>query len=149
MSSLTRAINFASPWGWAAAAVCLAVFATLIFIALGGIGFRFDPFKTTEKRAERAEARAVFAEADAGARAQEVLGADDTTRRVETVLGHSRQAAAVAADFTTQARAAPDADETLSPERSARLHGADERLCDIRPALCHAVAAAPADARDR
>lgn len=149
MKALTRTFNFASPWGGVLALAALIVFGWLIFVALGGVGFRFDPFNSAEKRAERAETRAVTAEIDAGARAQEAAGAKDTTRRVEAALTQVRQADAIAADFTSQARAAHDANQPLDSDRADRIRLADERLCDTRPAVCDADAPASRDARYR
>jgi hypothetical protein len=145
----TRTFNFASPWGWALSGLALIAFLWLVVVALGGLGFRFDPLDLTRRRADRAEDRAVLATLDAGARAREVAGERDPTRRVEATRDQVRQAQVVAADFITQARAAPDANQPLDADRLDRLRRADERLCRIRPAVCPADAAPAGDARDR
>ncbi|PZU74143.1 MAG: hypothetical protein DI531_08195 [Brevundimonas sp.] len=146
---ITRTFNFATPWGWALSGLALIAFIWLIVGALGGLGFRFDPLDLARKRADRAEDQAVVATINAGARSREVAGERDTTRRVETARARIHQAEAIAADFTTQARAAPDANHPLDPDRLARLRLADERLCQAHPAVCPADAAPAGDARDR
>jgi len=146
--SSTRLINFATPWGWLAAAVALVTIAALAIFALGGLGFRFDPLNTVERRADRAEQAAAIATVDGGARAQEVIGARDTVVRVEVALDQQHQAAAIAADFATQAREAPNANEPLDPGRLGRLAASDQRLCALSPDVCPNDAAAPRDAGD-
>lgn len=149
MKTLTRTFNFASPWGWVLAVLALLTFGWLVVVALGGVGFRFDPFNALERRADAAETRAATATIDAGARAQEAAGAHDTTAKVERTLDQVRRAETIAADLSTQARAAPDANQDLDPDRRARLRSEYERLCDARPAVCPPDPAAPRDARDR
>ena len=146
MKTLTRTFNFASPWGWGLAVLALLAFGWLVIVALGGFGFRFDPFNAAERRADAAETRAVTATIDAGARAQEAAGARDTTVKVERTLDQVRRAETIAVDLTTQARAAPDANQDLDPDRRARLRNEYDRLCAARPAVCPPDPAAPGDA---
>lgn len=145
----TRTINFASPWGWALGVLAALALGWLVITVLGGLGFRFDPFNTTEKRLETAQTRAVTATIAASARAQEAAGARDTTLKVEHTLNQVRRAETIAAELTTQARAATNANEEVDPDRRARLRSEHERLCDARPAVCPPDPAAQGDASDR
>lgn len=145
----TRTINFASPWGWVLSLLAVLALGWLAITVLGGLGFRFDPFNTTEKRLETAQTTAVKATIAAGARAQEAAGARDTTLKVEHTLGQVRRAETIAAELTTQAKAALNANEDLDPDRRARLRSEHERLCDARPAVCPPDPAAQGDASDR
>jgi len=149
MKTLTRTFNFASPWGWALGILAVLALAWLAIAVLGGLGFRFDPFNTAEKRLETAQTTAVTATIAAGARAQEAAGARETTLKVEHTLGQVRRAETIAAELTTQARAAPNANEDLDPDRRARLRSEHERLCNARPAVCAPDPAAQGDAGDR
>lgn len=146
---LTRTLNFASPWGWALGILTLLALGWLAIVILGGLGFRFDPFNTAEKRLETAQATAVTATIAAGARAQEATGARDTMQKVERTLDQVRRVETIAIDLTTQARAAPYANQDLDPDRRARLRSEYERLCAARAAVCPPNPAAPGDARDR
>lgn len=122
------------------AVLCLIVAAVLV---LQDLGFRFDPFRTAERRAARAEAVAATARADAAARGFEVDGARATVRMVQQ--GADIQAAAdrIATRYATEARATADAPLPPDPDRSRRIRDADRGLCDLRPASCAARAAAP------
>lgn len=146
---LTRTINFASPWGWTLGVLAVLALGWLAITVLGGLGFRFDPFNTTEKRLETAQTTAVTATIAAGARAQEAVGARYTTLKVEHTLNQVRRAETIAAELTTQARAATNANEEVDPDRRARLRSEHERLCDARPAVCPPDPAAQGDASDR
>jgi len=149
MKTLTRTFNFASPWGWALGLLAILALGWLAIAVLGGLGFRFDPFNTAEKRLETAQTTAVTATMAAGARAQEAVGARDTTLKGEHTLDQVRHAETIAAELTTQARAAPNANEDLDPDRRARLRNEYKRLCAARPAVCPPDPAAPGDAGDR
>ena len=149
MKRFLATFNFTSPFGLVVCLVGLLLIGWAVIALLGGFGFRFDPFNSTEKRADAAETRAVTATIDAGARAQEAAGARDTTVKVERTLDQVRRAETIAVDLTTQARAAPDANQDLDPDRRARLRNEYERLCEARPAVCPPDPAAPRDARDR
>nr|WP_316629673.1 hypothetical protein [uncultured Brevundimonas sp.] len=149
MKAMTRTFNFASPWGWAVSALALIAFLWLVIVAFGGLGFRFDPLDLTRKRADRAEDQAVVAMTNAAARAREVAGERDTTRRVETARSNVRQVETIAAESIIQARAAPDANQPLDPDRLVRLRHADDRLCQARPVVCDPQGAAARDAGDR
>lgn len=144
----SRLINFATPWGWAMTALALLAFGWLCVVALGGIGFRFDPFNTMEKRAVSAEHQAATAAIEASARGHEAAGAVDTTARVERTLNAMHQAHAVSVNSNILAREAPDAMQPLDPGQRGRLAAADQRLCAIDPTVCDPDAAAPGNAGD-
>ena len=140
----TELARFLGPWGWVAVAVAAIV---VIFVVAGALGFRWDPWNLTEKRAVKAEATAVVAKADAGARRVEVAGAAETQRHTEAALSRISAARAVAARHEAIARTAPDANLPLDSDRARRLHDLDRGLCDAAPDLDGCAAATPA-ARD-
>lgn len=143
-----RLLNFATPWGWALAGLALLAFGGLCVVALGGVGFRFDPFNLMEKRVVSAEGQAATSAIVASARSHEAAGARDTTARVERALDTIRQADAVAADSNILAREAPDAIQPLDPGQRDRLAAADQRLCAIDPTVCDPDPAASGNAGD-
>ena len=136
MKALTRTFNFATPFGGALSIALMIGFALLTIAALKGFGFRFDPFNQAEARADRAEQTAAHAGSDASARGIEAAGAADTTTRVEVVLQQAGAAQRILTPFTSDAKAAPDANAPLDPARAARLRDVDEQLCAVRPSLC-------------
>lgn len=140
---LTRTFNFATPFGGVLVFLALAAF---VWLSIYALGFRFDPFDTAAKRIDRLERQVVTHQIDAAARTIEVAGERDTAQRVDAAHRQIRHAETIAAEITAQARTAPDADEPLSPDRSARLRRADQRLCETRPAVCAPDAAAPGHA---
>lgn len=137
-----RTLNFASPVG---RVILLVAAVGLAVLVLGAIGFRFDPFDSLQKRADRAEAAAVAANADAAARRIESAGAADTVQRIDRITVQIRAADAIAHQSALSAQDAPDAKHPVDPARLARLRHADQQLCDLRPGIC---ADAPAAARD-
>lgn len=137
-----RALNFASPVG---RVILLVAAVGLAVLVLGAIGFRFDPFDSLQKRADRAEASAVAANTDAAARRIESAGAADTVQRIDRITVQIRAAEAIAHQSALSAQDAPDAKHPVDPARLARLRHADQQLCDLRPGIC---ADAPAAARD-
>lgn len=141
MKALTRTFNFASPIG---VILRLVLAVGLALLALGAIGFRFDPFDSLQKRAERAEASAAAANTDAAARRIESAGAADTVQRIDRITVQIRAADAIAHQSALSAQDAPDAKYPVDPARLARLRHADQQLCDLRPGTC---ADAPAAAR--
>ncbi|MNJ42948.1 hypothetical protein D3C77_379320 [compost metagenome] len=151
MKALARTFNFATPAGGLVSAGLLFAFLALIIFALGGAGFRFDPFNSAERRADQAEASAAAATTDAAARQIEAAGARDTTTRVEVALQQAAAAEQAAFSLTSDARIAIDAKDPLDPDRSRRLRDVDDQLCAIRPAICAGAgdAAAPGNAGDR
>ncbi|MBK1970816.1 hypothetical protein JIX58_03405 [Brevundimonas diminuta] len=132
-----RTLNFASPVGL----IILLVCAVGLILALGAVGFRFDPFDSLQKRADRAEASAAAANTDAAARRIESAGAADTVRRIDRITVQIRAADAIAHQSALSAQDAPDAKHPVDPARLARLRHADQQLCDLRPGICPDVAA--------
>ncbi|MFS0720744.1 hypothetical protein [Brevundimonas phoenicis] len=141
MDALTRTFNFATPFGLFLR-ILLAI--GLALLVLGAIGFRFDPFDSLQKRADRAEASAAAANTDAAARRIELAGAADTVRRIDRITVQIRAADAIAHQSALSAQDAPDAKHPVDPARLARLRHADQQLCDLRPGIC---TDAPAAAR--
>jgi len=139
-----------TPVHWILMAVAVIAFAIVSIQILGGLGFRWDPFNSAERRADVAEGKAAVATADAGARSAEASGARDTTRLVERGATDRAAADAIAHDFALQREA--QADETIPlPDDGAALRDAWQRLCDLRPAVCagHGDAGAARDAGKR
>jgi hypothetical protein len=143
MKALTRTFNFASPFGGVVSALAFLAFAALVLFALNGVGFRFDPFNSAERRATRAEATASEATTDAAARQIEAAGAADTTTRVEVVLQQAAAAEQAAFSLTSDARIAIDAKDPIDPDRVRRLRDVDQQLCAIRPVACGSGDPAP------
>ena len=137
-----RTLNFASPVGL----IILLVCAVGLILALGAVGFRFDPFDSLQKRADRAEASAAAANTDAAARRIESAGAADTVRRIDRITVQIRAADAIAHQSALSAQDAPDAKHPVDPARLARLRHADQQLCDLRPVICADAAATARDA---
>lgn len=149
MKALTRTFNFASPFGGLLAAAVFIIFAVVLIMAAGGLGFRFDPLGSTARRADQAEATAVAAASDAAARGIEAAGERDTAARVEVVVRQVAAADRAAFSLTSDARIAIDAKDPLDPARVRRLRDFDEQLCNARPAICPDHPSAPLDAGDR
>ncbi|MBX3477817.1 MAG: hypothetical protein KF910_09420 [Brevundimonas sp.] len=135
-------LNLLTPWGWAVAAAAGVV----LFAAVAGLaGFRWDPLRLTERRLAQSRTELAAARADLSARRHEQAAeAGQRARQAE----HARKTTAattlsVAAE--TQARSAPDADQTLDPDRADRLGRLDDGLCRLAPDLegCSAPAGGP------
>lgn len=141
----TRPIGPLAPLGWLLALIAVVV---VFSVVANGLGFRWDPFNVAERRAERAESRAVAAEDNAAARTLESEGRADQLERVETVHRQIIEVQTVTAEAVAAARSAPDADTPLDPDRAARLRGHDRELCGLAPAL-GGCTATPAAADDR
>lgn len=127
-----------TPLGWLA--VGGAVLAA-IAIVLGGLGFRWDPFELDRRRADRAEAAATIARAQAVARAAEAAGQAGQVSRLDAALTATRRLDAATHRSTLQARDADDADLPLAPDRRDRLRAHDDELCGIAPDLGGCAAA--------
>lgn len=127
VSELTR---FLGPAGWLVVGVVVFVAA---LIAMGALGFRFDPFDFAERRADRAEGVATHAQSDASARHIEAAGADDTRVRTEAAQNRISDARAVAAAHSQEV---PDEDPLLDPAAFDRLRRVDEQLCAISGVVC-------------
>lgn len=138
-----RTLNFASPVG---RVILLVAAVGLAVLVLGAIGFRFDPFDSLQKRADRAEAAAVAANTDAAARRIESAGAADTVQRIDRITVQIRAADAIAHQSALSAQDASDAKHPVDPARLARLRHADQQLCDLRPGICADASAAARDA---
>lgn len=132
-------VNALTPWGWAAAGLLALVF---LVLTAGALGFRWDPFRLTERRLERTRADLAVARSDLSARRIEQAAETGQRARLDT---HHRQTTAVAAltaAAETQARSAPDADQPLDADRTRRLHDLDRGLCELAADL-QGCAAAP------
>lgn len=121
-----------TPLGWLAATLAgLAMTAML----LGGLGFRWDPFDLTRRRADRAEAAADRARSQAAARAAEAEGQAGQVARLDAAHTLARRTEAATIPVLLEARTAHDADLPLSPDRLDRLRAHDDELCRIAPDL--------------
>lgn len=117
-----------------------------LVLALGALGFRFDPFDWTAKRAAAAEATAEVRADDAQARGEEVaaerelaIAVDARQRTIDRIEDKTH-----ALDLATAADTAVD--QALPPSLAARLREHDDFLCELRPAVCAASAPAGGDA---
>lgn len=134
-----------TPLGWLTLIlVCVATLGLL----LGSLGFRWDPFDLAQRRAERAEAAADLARAEATARAAEAEGQSGQVARLDAAHTIIRRTEAATTPILLEARTAHDADLPLSPDRLDRLRAHDDELCRITPDL-GGCTAAPDPARDR
>lgn len=131
-----RTFNFRSPVGIAVSSIIGLLAVLAVFMVLDGLGFRFDPFDLSAKRLARAEQLRDQAQQDATARRIEAAGTVETLRRVEKVTIQIRAAEQIAFQSATAASEAPDANTPVDPARLDRLRLADDRLCQLRPAIC-------------
>jgi hypothetical protein len=148
LGALKRTFNFDTPAGGIVAAVFLVLFISMVLLAAGGLGFRFDPFDSAARRADQAQATASAATADASARGIEAAGERDTSTRVDVVVRQVAAADRAVFSLTSDARIAIDAKDPLDPDRVRRLRGVDQQLCAARPAICADDPAPPGDAGD-
>lgn len=139
MSAAGTVIRALTPVG--RGALLLVAVILLVFVA-GRLGVRWDPFGLDERRLERAQARAVVAEAETAARSLEVEGARDQQDRLDNHHRTVRAAETAVAAAIQQSGAADDASVPLDPARADRLHAHDRELCRIVPDL-DGCAAAP------
>lgn len=121
-----------TPLGWLA--MILAALAVLA-VTLGGLGFRWDPFDLTRRRADRAEAAADLARSDAAARAAEAEGQAGQVARLDAAHTITRRTQAATTPILLEARTAHDAHLPLSSDRLDRLRAHDDELCRIAPDL--------------
>jgi hypothetical protein len=133
-----------TPVGWLA--TILAALAVLA-VTLGGLGFRWDPFDLTRRRADRAEAAVDLARSEAAARAAEAKGQAGQVARLDAAHTLARRTEAATIPVLLEARTAHDADLPLSPDRLDRLRAHDDELCRITPDL-GGCSGAPDPARD-
>ncbi|WP_406851493.1 hypothetical protein WEU32_07715 [Brevundimonas sp. BH3] len=131
-----RTFNFRSPVGIVLTVLAGILLLIIAFVALDGLGFRFDPFDLSAKRLARAEQQRDQAQQDATARRIEAAGTVETLRRVEQVTIQIRAAEQIAFQSATAAAEAPDANTPVDTSRLDRLRLADERMCQLRPAIC-------------
>ena len=117
----------------------------LLGIAGRGLGLRWDPFGFQQRRVERAEARAAWAETDVAARRAEVAGQAAQAIHLETHHRHILAVERATVAAVTQARSAEDANDLLDPVRADRLRAHDRELCRLAPDL-DGCAAAPGPA---
>lgn len=148
MDALRRTFNFDSPAGGVISLVFLAAIVGLIVFAMTGLGFRFDPFDNTARRADTAEAAAAAATTDASARGIEAAGERDTSTRVDVVVHQIAAADRAVFSLTSDARIAIDAKDPLDPDRARRLRDVDLQLCAARPAICLDYSPTALDAGD-
>ena len=120
-----------------AVAACMAV----ALLVLGATGWRWDPLRLDQRRADRAEAQAAAAASDAAARGLEAEGEAALRRRGQSRAQTSIAVAASTAIALDHARTADDADTPLEPGRAVRLRRHDDELCRLAP---HLVGCAPA-----
>lgn len=133
--------------GWA----IIACFGVILFVGAGlarpsFLGFKFDPFGMDRRKIENLTTERDYARSDASARSLEVEGMVEQQARIEAAANRAARAAAIAAQATTEARSAPDANIPLDPSRADRLHAVDRELCALSPASCAGPAAAPGPA---
>ena len=126
------------PLGWIAGLVAAVVTVALV---LGGLGFRWDPFDLSRRRAEKAEAASVHARADAAARSAEARAQAAQVARLDVALQITRSLDRATAQSIQEARTADDADLPLSIDRADRLRDHDRELCRIAPHLVGCAAA--------
>ena len=117
-----------TPLGWLAAAL---VIVSLALLVLGGLGFRWDPFDLDRRRAERAEASAVLAQRTAAARTAEAEAQAGQVARLDGTLNTLRRTDAATTRSIVDAQEAPDADQSLTPDRRDRLRAHDRELCRL------------------
>lgn len=140
-ASFLRALT---PLGWLAAGIASLMTVALV---LAGLGFRWDPFDLSRRRAERAEASAGQARADAAARSAEAEGQTGQVARLDAALVTARRLDTVTTRSTLEAKEADDADQPLADDRRDRLRAHDDELCRLAPEL--GGCAAPADPAGR
>ena len=133
---MLRTFNFRSPVGIAVLVMTALLVLILGVKALNSVGVRFDPFELSAKRLAYAEQTRDLALQDAAARRIEAAGAHEALRHVEQVTLQIRAADQIAFHSATDAAEAPDANSPVDPQRLERLRLADERLCQLQPALC-------------
>ncbi|KQS55707.1 hypothetical protein ASG17_06480 [Brevundimonas sp. Leaf363] len=132
-------LRLLAPAGWL---LVVAVALAAGVVILGSLGWRWDPFERSARRADRAEARAEAAESQAVARALEVEGEVALRRSSATRAAAASAAHAATAVTLNEARIADDASTPLDPVRADRLRRHDDELCRLAPDL-EGCAAAP------
>lgn len=140
---MNRTFNFRTPVGITVSLIGILLAVLVVFMVLGGLGFRFDPFDLMAKRLTRAEQSGDKARLDANARRIEAEGAIETLRRVEQVTIQIRAAEQIAFQSATAAAEAPDANTPVDPARLDRLRIADDSLCQLRPDICTDTTTSP------
>ena len=138
---MRAAIRMLTPLGWAIVAVAVVVVG---LAALGGLGFRWDPFGRTERRLQAAEAEAAAGREEAAARRLETEAASGQLRRLDDFHNQRTAAGRATAAVVEQARSADDAQTPLEDSRADRLRGHDRELCRLAPDLAGCAGAAGA-----
>ena len=137
--------------GWAkAAVVCLAILA-----AVAAAAHQWDrlwawlPWSAEARLEHVVRDRDRWA-AEAAAHAAEARLLNEQLRRVETAQRRVVDLRDLTAPVIHEARSAPDANQSLDPDRADRLREHDRRLCELAPGACAGAAAAsdPAGAGD-
>ena len=127
------------------AVVLIAALAMVVltFMILQAIGFRFDPFGLTARKADRAQAAAAAAADNASARSLEAEGERRNAQRVEVVVRQASAATHATYTLSAQAWSADDASLPLPPDRADRLRAHDRELCWIRSSVTGCAASDP------
>lgn len=133
-----RVFRAVAPLGWLAVGVAVLA---LVAVVLGGLGFRWDPFDLSRRRADRAEQVAVAARAEAAARTAEAEAQAGQIARLDTAHQSAVTLERVTARSIQDARTADDASFPLPADRVARLRDHDRELCRIAPDLLGCPAA--------
>ncbi|WP_292066012.1 hypothetical protein [Brevundimonas sp. UBA7664] len=124
-----------TPLHWILVAIAAVIMLGAVVSFIGGLGFRWDPFNWTLKRAERAESQLVTARSDGAARAAEVSGAQATTRIVEQAAVDRAAATDVVHRYAIHLEASAH-DPIPVPDDGADLRSVIGELCGLRPAVC-------------
>lgn len=136
--SLQTLVRVLTPVGWIVVVVTLVCTLALV---LGGLGFRWDPFDLSRRRAERAERASVAASVEASARSAESHGQAGQVARLDVALQSTRSLDRETTRSIQTARTADDAALPLETDRADRLRDHDRQLCRIAPDLVGCTAA--------
>ena len=126
--------------GVAATSVAMAA----VVLCAPALGFRWDPFDRAHRRISDLEVRLARAKEAAQAASRLAAAEADQAARLDVHHRTSAAAAQVVADLVVQSTESKDARQSLPPDRAARLHDADRRLCGLAPDLCAVGAPQPA-----
>lgn len=139
-------LRILTPLGWLAFG---AAAVTVVAVALGGLGFRWDPFDLGRRRLDRAQASAAMAVEEAAARSAEARGQAGQVVRLEAAVQSAVALERVTTRSIQTAREADDSATPLPADRAARLRDHDRELCRLAADLIGCPAAPdPADDRE-
>lgn len=137
-----RYLRIITPTGWlVVAAVGVVLFGVAGLARPSFLGLKFDPFGIDARKIDRLESEVSVLEREATGNAEIAVATQTFHTREVVIRDLARQA-------ETEARTAPDAKTPLDPDRVARIRAADNRLCEVYPAICPTpdVAGSRADA---